>query len=177
MKSPSLRRADPADAEALAELGARTFFETFEEHCAPADMKAYLASSFSVEQVRCELDDASNVFILAFVSDITEPVGYAKIRLGTTEDCIRGVRPLELERLYVDRVALGQGVGKTLMQHCLDDVAARGCDTVWLGVWEHNDRAIRFYERWGFEVVGSHIFRIGTDDQTDLVMERPVLLE
>jgi ribosomal protein S18 acetylase RimI-like enzyme len=78
--------------------------------------------------------------------------------------------------LYADPESIGRGIGSLQMQSCLEEAAGRGYRTAWLGVWERNPRAIRFYERWHFTVVGSHGFRLGSDEQIDLVMERPVSL-
>ena len=60
------------------------------------------------------------------------------------------------------------------MRASLDAARSAGHRTIWLGVWERNARAISFYERWVFEKVGDHVFRLGSDDQTDLIMARPV---
>ena len=82
--------------------------------------------------------------------------------------------PVELQRLYVDRTAMGRGVGAALMRATLDAARSAGYRTLWLGVWERNARAISFYERWQFETVGDHVFRLGSDHQTDLIMARRV---
>jgi diamine N-acetyltransferase len=171
---PDIRIATPADAVRLAALAERTFRDSFSDENSAADMDAYVQGSFSLDRIRDELADDANTFLLAFVDDADEPAGYAKLRAGPTDPSVTGPDPVELERLYVERNAIGQGVGAALMQAVLG--AARLADrrTLWLGVWEHNPRAISFYERWGFEVVGDHVFRLGSDDQRDLVMERPV---
>jgi GNAT superfamily N-acetyltransferase len=82
--------------------------------------------------------------------------------------------PVELQRFYADRSAIGHGVGAALMRASLDAARSAGHRTLWLGVWERNARAISFYERWQFETVGDHKFRLGSDLQTDLIMARPV---
>ncbi len=83
-----------------------------------------------------------------------------------------GPKPLELVRLYVLPESIGHGIGARLMQECLDTAASRGFETLWLGVWEHNPRAIRFYQKWEFEEVGSHLFQLGSDAQTDLILQK-----
>jgi multidrug efflux pump subunit AcrB len=85
-----------------------------------------------------------------------------------------GSDPIELQRLYVDRSALGRGVGAALMRASLDTARLSGHRTLWLGVWERNTRAISFYEQWQFATVGKHKFSLGSDNQTDLIMARPV---
>ena len=171
---PRIRLATTADAEPLAALAERTFRDTFADDNAVGDMEAYVRDSFLLDQVRAELADDTNTFLLAFVDDVERPTGYAKLRTGTADPSVTGPDPVELERLYVDRSAIGHGVGAALMRASLDAARSAGHRTLWLGVWEQNARAISFYERWAFETVGDHMFRLGSDDQTDLIMERPV---
>jgi ribosomal protein S18 acetylase RimI-like enzyme len=85
------------------------------------------------------------------------------------------LRPLEIVRIYACQEWLGRGVGPMLMQACLDEARQRGCDALWLDVWERNPRAIAFYRKWGFKVVGTQGFQLGSDMQTDLLMQRAVL--
>jgi ribosomal protein S18 acetylase RimI-like enzyme len=99
---------------------------------------------------------------------------YANLRAVHAADVVTGPEPFENERLYADPAAIGRGIGAALMRACLDEAAARGYRTIWLGVWVRNARAISFYERWGFRTVGSHQFTLGADQQIDLIMERPV---
>jgi ribosomal protein S18 acetylase RimI-like enzyme len=82
---------------------------------------------------------------------------------------------MEIVRLYVLPESIGHGIGARLMQECIDTATSRGFETLWLGVWERNGRAIQFYQKWGFEEVGSHIFQLGSDAQTDLIMQKPLL--
>ena len=171
---PRIRTATPTDAGPLAALAERTFRDSFADENAADDMEAYVRASFALDRVRAELADGVNTFLLAFVDGAEEPTGYAKLRTGTTDPSVTGPDPVELERLYVDHSAIGRGVGAALMRAALDAARSGGYRTLWLGVWERNARAITFYERWGFAAVGDHVFRLGSDDQRDLVMERPV---
>ena len=173
----SIRVAKELDIEAIAHLSIQTFRDTFATSDNIADTEAYLQSHFQVQQISAELADNKNTFLLACPEDLSELIGYAKLRAGVTESCVAAENPIELERLYVDKTALGQGVGARLMQFCLDKASTQNYDTLWLGVWEHNQRAIEFYRKWGFVTVGSHIFTMGSDDQNDLIMQRPTLLE
>jgi ribosomal protein S18 acetylase RimI-like enzyme len=169
-----IRTASPGEAESLAAFAERTFRDTFADDNSPADIEAYVRESFGPERIRAELEDNANTFLLAFLGGNEEPAGYAKLRSGPAHASVHGPDPIELERIYVAGHALGRGVGAALMQACLHAAQAAGRRTVWLGVWERNPRAIAFYERWGFETVGEHLFRLGSADQTDLIMERPV---
>lgn len=178
-----IRRADAstdasADAALLAELGARTFYETFAASCRPEDMRAHLAAAFGTAQQQAELADARSTFLIAEARDGAEDaataIGYAKLFAGAEEtpECVEGHAPVELARLYVAREWLGSGAGAGLMRELLSEARRAGHETMWLGVWEHNERAIAFYRKWGFEVVGEHIFQVGDDPQNDLLMAR-----
>jgi len=169
-----IREATADDVEELAKLAASTFRDTFEDRNEPANMDSYLGQWFSVDRIRSELDDSNSTFFLAFGDPHDPPIGYVKLKAGQTAAAVQGPDPVELERLYVSRQTIGTGVGAALMQTCLAESADAGFRTIWLGVWEKNEPAIAFYERWGFEIVGSHIFLLGSDEQTDMIMERPV---
>ena len=170
----TIRNATVEDAEAIAHLSAQTFRDTFATDSNATDIDLYLKAAFSIQQVEAELASDSSTFLLAYVKDSGSFVGYAKIRVGRKEPCVIALNPIEIERLYVDKAAIGQGVGAKLMQACLKKADSQGCDVVWLGVWEHNHRAIGFYKKWNFSVVGSHVFKLGTDEQNDLIMQRPI---
>lgn len=166
----SIRQAEAADAERLAELGVRTFQETFAKDNTPEDMALYLAEHFGGGLQRAELLDASVLFLLLEAEG--RPVGYVKLRRGAAN--ARGRKPLEVCRFYVDRPWHGKGAALELM-HAVEGLALRdGHDDVWLAVWEHNLRAIRFYEKHGFLRVGQQPFRLGADVQTDWLMARAV---
>lgn len=169
----AIRPATLQDAPALAALADRTFRDAFAADNSAADIDAYASAAFSLDQTQAELADPANTFLLADDASGTS-VGYAKLRRGQAEPCVRGPRPVELQRIYVEQAAVGHGVGAALLAAVVDRARAEGFGTLWLGVWDRNPRAIRFYERGGFEVVGSHPFRLGSDEQTDLILERPV---
>jgi ribosomal protein S18 acetylase RimI-like enzyme len=170
--APNVRRASAEDAELLAELGARTFDETFAEDNSPEDMAAYVADSFNVGRLTAELNDPLSVFFIAEVDG--SAAGYAKIRAGEAEGGVEGERPVELVRLYVLQEWLGRGVGQALMRRCIDEAREMGFQTIWLGVWERNGRAQAFYRKWDFHEVGEHIFHLGSEPQRDIVMQRAV---
>ena len=167
-----IRRANRDDAGLLAELGARTFYETFAADNTSEDMSVYLAASFGLEHQKSELMDPSSTFLIATVGDIE--AGYAKLRGGEAPEGIEGMKPVELVRLYVSREWLGRGVGEALMRACIDDARRTGHETIWLGVWERNGRAQAFYRKWNFREVGEHIFQLGSDLQRDILMERSI---
>ncbi|MEO0557302.1 MAG: GNAT family N-acetyltransferase [Bacteroidota bacterium] len=164
----SVRIASSRDTVAVSDLAERTFRAAFETDTNSAVMDAYARDAFSPARIALELRAPDSQFFLAFDADI--PLGYAKLCAGETPPCVPGPDPLELERIYVDPVAIGAGVGAALMEACVKASRERGARTLWLGVWEHNARAIAFYERWGFRTVGTKAFRLGSDDHTNQVM-------
>ena len=101
-----------------------------------------------------------------------ELAGYAKLIFGTLEPGVTAEKPVELSRLYSHQKFLGQGVGQALMDACFERAKQAACDVMWLGVWEYNPRAKAFYEKYGFHEVGKHIFQLGSDPQTDVLMQR-----
>lgn len=172
MSKIDIRQACIADAEMLTDLAFTTFYDAFAEHPknAPHDLADYMAKAFSLEQITAELADPNSIFLIAEVHG--ETAGYAKLILQSTEPDIVGEEPVELSRLYSHQKFLGQGVGQALMDACFERALEEGCDSMWLGVWEHNPRAKRFYEKNGFTEVGSHTFLLGSDPQTDLLMQK-----
>lgn len=167
---PLIRRATAADAPMLAELAARTFHDAFAKDNKAEDIDAYMSVAFTPGQLASELDAPANTFFVAEIE--ATPVGYAQLRAGDAPACVAGPDPVEVSRLYVSQDWHGRGVGEALMRACVAEARAAGRRTLWLGVWEHNPRAQAFYRKWGFRVVGSHVFVLGSDPQTDLLMER-----
>jgi diamine N-acetyltransferase len=167
-----VRRASLEDASLLAELGARTFSETFAADNTPHDMTAYLAANFNLAQQTAQLNDRASTFLIAEVTGLA--VGYAQLHAGAPAEGVAGPRPIELVRLYVSSEWLGRGVGEALMRACVDEARQTGHGTIWLGVWEQNGRAQAFYRKWDFHAVGEHVFQLGSDAQRDILMERAV---
>jgi GNAT superfamily N-acetyltransferase len=172
MSEIMIRPATIDDAKALTDLAYTTFWDAFAHHPknAPDDLNHYMRQAFSLEQTTKELGEENSVFLIAELDG--EPAGYAKIIIGNIEDGITAERPIELNRLYSHQQFLGKGIGQALMDACFDRARSHGHDVMWLGVWEYNPRAQRFYEKNGFRVVGSHVFQLGDDPQTDLLMQR-----
>ncbi len=160
------------DAALLAELGARTFAETFAADNSPENMAAYLTTAFNPTQQTAELADPLASFHIAEADGVA--LGYAMLRSGNVPEQVTGAEPIELVRLYVSQESLGSGVGAALMQACVERAQRAGYDTLWLGVWENNTRAQAFYYKWNFVKVGTHVFQLGDDPQTDFLMQRSV---
>jgi diamine N-acetyltransferase len=165
-----IRQAVLAEVEMLVELAARTFYDAFAATNTPENMRAYMASTFTIEQMTTELHDPHSTFLLAELEG--QPVGYAKLLRGAAPECVSAQPAVELVRLYVEQNVLGAGVGAALMQACLAAARRAGFQSIFLGVWEHNPRAQAFYRKWGFERVGQHVFQMGAEAQTDWWMMR-----
>ncbi len=164
----TLRRAQLHDAAALAALAERTFRDTFAADNSDSDMDRYCRAHFGGALQRREIDDAGTLTLVAEAH--YELVGYAQLHPLKRHLSVAARRPIELSRLYVQADWLGRGIGHRLLEAARAEARQRGCDVLWLGVWEHNLRAQAFYTQQGFEVVGEHPFLLGEDRQRDLVM-------
>jgi GNAT superfamily N-acetyltransferase len=164
-----IRDATPDDAAALAEFGARTFSETFGADNTPEDLRLFLANTWAPELQRAEIVDPAKRTLLAVTADGTL-AAFAQLHLDHAPACVRTERPLELMRFYVDRPWHGSGLARTLMASVEACARAHGARELWLGVWERNARARAFYAKCGFTRVGSQVFVVGADPQTDDVM-------
>ncbi|MBM3120574.1 MAG: GNAT family N-acetyltransferase [Chloroflexi bacterium] len=169
----AIRVAAAQDAELLAEIGARMFRHTFARDNTPEDMAAYLAAAFGPALQAAELADPGTTFLIAEVG--RETVGYARLVRAPAPECIPAGRPIEIRRIYAAEAWLGLGVGAALMRACLAEAEHQQCSVIWLDVWERNQRAIAFYQRWRFVLVGTQEFVLGSDVQHDLLMARPVV--
>jgi len=168
----TIRRATAADNELLAAIGARAFADTFGPDNTPEDMAAYLAGAFSPAKQAAELADPGGLFLIAESGGQT--AGFAHLHQGPPPGAALGQRPMEIARIYALAEFIGRGVGAALMTACLAEAERRGCDVVWLGVWERNLRARDFYARWGFVETGTQRFQLGSDLQRDIVMQLPL---
>jgi ribosomal protein S18 acetylase RimI-like enzyme len=173
MNGVTIRRATIEDAALLADLGGRLFEQTFGAANTADDMREFLAATFTVDRQEAEIADPNRVLFVA-LDDGGAAVGYAMTRRGSRAAGVVGERPVEVQRIYVDRSLHGRGIGDALMNSCVDQARDWNGDVLWLGVWQENPRAIAFYTRSGFVVVGVQDFMVGRDLQHDFVMARPL---
>lgn len=166
----SVRRAVATDAERLAAFAERSFVEQFGVDNTPENMREHVGRSFGPALQHAELVDPAMVTLVGEIDGAL--VAFAQLRRGAEPDCVTGPSPIELYRFYVDRPWHGSGIARRLMGSVDDAARAQGGRTLWLGVWEHNPRAIAFYTKAGFVDVGSQPFMLGADPQTDRVMAR-----
>ena len=172
----TFRRATVADAPTLSAFARRMFDDTFGPHNEPADMKAYTTRAFSPAAQARELADPARACLVAESDrDGTRAIaGYALLHVGSTDPCVTGPYPVEIERFYVDTPWHATGTAHTIMTRVMETALELEGETLWLGVWTHNPRAIAFYTKEGFVDVGEHSFVLGTDVQVDRVMARPI---
>jgi ribosomal protein S18 acetylase RimI-like enzyme len=143
-------------------------------------MDLYLRNQLTAASMSAEVEDPGNLFLLAYLGD--QPAGYTQLREnhilpgpeGASAAEPEGTPALEIVRLYAEQHTIGKGIGKALMTRSLEIAREKQKEWIWLGVWEHNQRAIDFYTKWGFEKFGQHTFMLGNDLQTDWEMKRKV---
>lgn len=168
---PIIRTAHADDAEALAQLAETTFRKTFQAANSAEDMDAHCQTHYPESVLAAEIDNNDSLILVAETEN--QLAAYAELRWGDAPTCLSPESAGEIRRLYVDHDWHGQGLAKKLMNECLSQLAAKHLDMVWLGVWEHNARAIAFYQKNGFKTVGEQSFLLGADQQRDLIMARP----
>jgi diamine N-acetyltransferase len=166
-----IRVAQPGDAVELASLAESTFRDAFEADNDPANFAAFIAATYGPAQQRAELEHPDMTTLVAVQG--ARLVGFAQLRSGTAPPCVPMDRPIiEVQRFYVARAWHGRGLAQALMDRAFATARARGAERVWLGVFEKNPRAIRFYEAQGYADIGGHTFVLGNDPQNDRVMLR-----
>jgi ribosomal protein S18 acetylase RimI-like enzyme len=165
-----VRVANERDAELIADLSRQTFYESFAPDNTKENMDKFMSEQFTREKLIDEVKQPWQIFFLAYVQH--EPVGYVKLRDGSVPLQLDARSSLEIARIYSVQHMIGKGVGKKLMQTCHDIARQKGKNILWLGVWQHNQRAIDFYNTWGFEIFGEQEFILGDDVQTDWLMKK-----
>jgi ribosomal protein S18 acetylase RimI-like enzyme len=163
-----IKTATLQDAELIAHISRETFYETFAAQNTKTDMDKFMSEQFSKEQLMAEVGVNGNIFLLAYLGD--EPAGYLFLKEGSHTDLFTS-NAIEVSRLYVCSSFIGKGIGKTLMQAAIELARTQNKETIWLGVWEHNQRAIQFYLSFGFKKFSEHDFVLGNDVQRDWLMQ------
>ncbi len=167
-----IRRATIDDAASLAAFAARAFIETFGDENDADDLRDHVESTYNLARQSAEIRDADTATLL--VERAGALIGYAQICRKRVPPCVHAANPVEIYRFYVDRAAHSSGVAQRLMAAAFAQAREWGADVVWLGVWEHNPRAMAFYRKFGFADVGSIDFFVGPDRQTDRVFVVPL---
>ncbi|WP_114820155.1 GNAT family N-acetyltransferase [Chryseobacterium sp. KLBC 52] len=170
MSSIIINTSSEKDLEILQNIGIQTFTETFAEDNTEEAMKKYLEESFNTEKIKSELNNPGSFFYIAWEED--NPVGYLKVNAGKAQTELQDESSLEIERIYVKKSHHGKKVGQLLYNQSLETAKQLGKSYLWLGVWERNLRALQFYKKNGFVEFDKHIFRLGEEEQTDLMMKK-----
>ena len=157
------------EIDQLQKIGRQTFYETFAEVNSEENIKNYLENGFSTEKLTAELTDNNSEFYFATLND--EAIGYLKINFGPSQTELKNDKTLEIERIYVSKEFHGKKVGQLLYEKAIEIAKQKNSEYVWLGVWEENHRALGFYRKNGFVEFDKHIFRLGNEEQTDLMMK------
>lgn len=165
----TITQATIDDVEQLQQIGKQTFYETFSDSNTEEDMAEYLNEKFSMTTLSTELNEKNAKFYFAQIEN--EVVGYLKLNSGQSQTELKDDKALEIERIYVLKEFHGKKVGQVLYDKAIEIAKKKNADFVWLGVWEENPRAIRFYEKNGFVAFDKHIFKLGSDEQTDIMMK------
>jgi ribosomal protein S18 acetylase RimI-like enzyme len=165
----SIRQAEISNTNIICALGVTTFYEAYFEQDESSDLASYVLESFSQAQIEEEINNTDSTFFIAELNG--KAVGYAKLRENSTVDCLKNENAVELHRIYILERAKGKGVGGKLLNRCFETARAKGYETIWLGVWERNTTALKFYEKIGFLKVGELQFPYGETVGTNYVLK------
>jgi ribosomal protein S18 acetylase RimI-like enzyme len=169
MENIALRKATIADLTSLQKISRETFFETFAAHNTADNMAKYLDQEFTERKLSLELNNQNSAFY--FAENEGQVIGYLKINFGNAQTELKEDNALEIERIYVSKQFHGKSVGQILYDKAMEIAHNKNADYVWLGVWEENHRAINFYKKNGFTQFNKHLFMLGDDEQTDIMMK------
>ncbi len=170
MNSLEIKKATVKNLTALQLIGRQTFSETFAAVNSEENMLKYLEESFADKKLTAELNNPNSHFYLAELDN--KVIGYLKLNTGNAQTEKQANNALEIERIYVAKEFHGQKVAQALYAQALETAEKLNATYIWLGVWEKNFRAVNFYTKNGFVQFDTHIFRLGDDEQTDLLMKK-----
>jgi ribosomal protein S18 acetylase RimI-like enzyme len=169
MQQITIQKATLLHLDQLQKIGRQTFSETFSAGNTEENMTKYLEEGFSIQKLTTELRDENAAFYFAMLGE--QVVGYLKLNFGQSQTELKDDKALEIERIYVLKEYHGKQVGQLLYEKAIQVARETRADYVWLGVWEDNPRAINFYTKNGFVAFDKHIFKLGDDEQTDIMMK------
>ena len=165
----NIRKINVQEIYSLQLLGKQTFTETFAAFNSAENMVKYVTEGFSIEKLESELNNIDSEFY--FAEENNTPIGYLKLNFGNNQTELKDHKALEIERIYVLKEYHGKSVGQLLYQKAIEVAKNKHVDYVWLGVWEENKRAINFYSKNGFKAFDTHLFVLGDEAQTDIMMK------
>lgn len=170
-----IRLVHPSEVELLLSLSRKTFYDAFEHHNNPDDFEAYTSKAFTEEKLLSEIENPDSEFYFAIIDN--QLVGYIKLNYSSAQTEFQETDAIEIERIYILADQQGKNIGRQLLDFAINKAIEAGMRYIWLGVWEHNHDAMRFYQRHGFNTFSSHHFMVGNDKQTDILMKRELKVE
>ena len=165
-----LRKCCLQDLDSLRELSIKTYWETYAPQNTPENMDAYIKAAFHVDQLHRELTDPNSDFFFLYADGLL--AGYIKLNETPSQTDVNDPESLQLERIYVSGPFQGMGLGQHLIDYAIRTAIQRKKAYIWLGAWEYNPRALRFYDKNGFWKMGSHTIFMGDDEQTDFLLRK-----
>lgn len=165
-----IKKISLAEVETLKDISIETFDDTFSEHNDPAYMEEFLNSQYTVEKLAAEIKIPNSEFY--FIMMDSNLAGYLKLNFDSAQSETMDGKGLEIERIYIRKGFKRNGLGKRLLEKAIDRANSMDSEFIWLGVWEDNIPAMKFYEKMGFMESGSHSFYLGSDEQTDIIMKK-----
>lgn len=169
MEQMVVRKAAPQEVNALQQISRETFKETFADQNTEANMQHYLENQFSVQKLSAELNNPNSEFYFAMLNG--QIMGYLKINTGAAQTELKEDQAIEIERIYVLKAFHGKKAGQVLYEKAVQLAKEKNAEYIWLGVWEENKKAIHFYQKNGFTAFDKHLFKLGDDEQTDILMK------
>lgn len=169
MEQMSIRTIGIDDVVALQKIARETFSEMFADYNSAENLKKYLDEKFTITKLSEELNHPHSTFYFAQIGE--EVVGYLKTNTREAQTELKDLNAFEIQRIYVLQAYHGKRVGQLLIEKALEEARKTTCNYVWLGVWEENHRAIRFYSKNGFIKFDTHIFKMGDEEQMDWLMK------
>lgn len=169
MNSIKIKKVTITDIEQLQKIGRDTFFETFYDSNTEENMKKYLEINFSLKNLAKELKKKDNEFYFALKNN--KVIGYLKLNFGSAQTELKNENTVEIERIYVLKIYHGKNIAQFLLEKAIEISNQKNVNYIWLGVWEKNIRAIKFYQKNNFIAFDKHIFKLGDDEQNDIMMK------
>ena len=169
MEDIHIRKVQESDINLLIEISLTTFCNSYEHLNDPADFKNYIEKAFNKKKILTEIQNPNSQFYFVFNAD--QLCAYYKLNFEDAQTEAKGSDYAEIERIYVKQNFKGIGIGRRIINDAISNAKSLNKTSIWLGVWDQNPSAIAFYKHVGFKKTGTHVFRIGNEDQTDYVME------
>jgi ribosomal protein S18 acetylase RimI-like enzyme len=175
MTNNNIKKCDINDVDQLRNLAIKTYYETFSESNSDALLQQYFEASLNKKTLSTQLQEKKSTFYFIYAETDNKkitPAGFLKLNVDTAQTDIKDPEALEVEKIYLLKDFLSQGLGKQLIQFAIEQARQQDKKYLWLGVWENNFPAIAFYKRMGFEQFSTHGFDMGGEIQTDLLLKK-----